>query len=371
MISRRVRIQLVVFVLIAAVGVIYVGGQYAGLNRLFGRGGYSVSVELADSGGIFPNAEVTYRGVVVGLVSGLRLSRTGVIADLLINDTAPPIPADTAAVVANRSPIGEQAIDLRPDHVGGPLLADGSVIPVRRTTLPPTPSDVLTDADRLFSSVPTDSLRTVVMELGTAFAGTGPSLRQLIDGAGEFSQTATEHLPQTVELLDHAHTVLATQREQGAEIVDYSRGLHQIAAQFKESDGDLRGIIDHAPEATDEIKSLLDRVGNPLADVARNTIVVAEISGARTPGLEQTLVAAPMISRLVKSLINPDNTFRLSESVLNLYDPRPCTKGYEGTIQRSPNELGPVKANPDVHCAEPPGSPTSVRGSQNAPRPGH
>jgi phospholipid/cholesterol/gamma-HCH transport system substrate-binding protein len=56
--------------------------------------------------------------------------------------------------------------------------------------------------------------------------------------------------------------------------------------------------------------------------------------------------------------------------MLNLYDPPTCTRGYQGTIQRGANETGPVKSNPGVRCAEPEDSPISVRGSQNAPRPG-
>jgi len=368
MISRRVRIQLLVFVVIAALGVTYTGAKYAGLDRLFGAGGYPVSVELADSGGIFPNAEVTYRGVAVGQVSGLRLSPDGVIADLRIEDSAPPIPADTAAVVTNRSAIGEQTVDLRPDHTGGPYLAEGAVIPTQRTSLPPVPSDVLTNVDRLAASVPGDSLRTVVSELGAGFVGTGPSLRQIIEGAGGFTQTANEHLPQTLGLLDSAQTVLNTQREQSDDVVEFSRGLRQFAAQLKESDPDLRRIIDDAPELTEQVDWLLDHAGEPLSDVVRNSLVVTRITEDRIPALEQLLVAFPMVNALGPTL-SPDGRGRLG-LMLNLYDPPPCTRGYEGTVQRGANETGPVKPNPGVHCAEPKGSPTSVRGSQNAPRPG-
>jgi phospholipid/cholesterol/gamma-HCH transport system substrate-binding protein len=368
MITRRVKIQLLVFALIAAVGITYTGAKYAGLDRLFGAGGYPVSVQLADSGGIFPNAEVTYRGVAVGEVSGLRLSPDGVVADLRIHDDAPPIPADTAAVVTNRSAIGEQTVDLRPEHAGGPYLAAGAVIPRQRTTLPPVPSDVLTDADRLAASVPTESLRTVVTELGTGFAGTGPSLRQIIDGAGAFTQTATEHLPQTVGLLDNARTVLDTQRAESANVLEYSRGLRQIAAQLKESDPDLRRIVEDSPELADQVQRLLREAGPPLSDVVRNSLVVARITEARIPAIEELLVAFPIVNAIGPSLA-PQGRGRLA-FIPNFYDPPPCTRGYEGTIQRRADETGPVKPNYAVHCAEPKDSPTSVRGSQNAPRPG-
>jgi len=368
MITRRVKLQLVVFAIIAALGITYTGAKYAGLDRLFGGGGYRVSVHLTDSGGIFRNAEVTYRGVAVGEVSGLRLSPDGVIVDLRIHDSAPPIPADTQAVVTDRSAIGEQTVDLRPTHLGRPYLADGSVIPRARTSLPPVPSDVLADLDRLAASVPADALRTVVTELGTGFAGTGPSLGQLIDGAGAFTEAATAHLPQTVGLLVNAQTVLNTQREQSADVLEYSRGLRLIAAQLKESDPDLRRVIDETPGLAEQVRSLLHHAGSPLADVVRNSLMVARVAQARIPALEELLVAFPMVNAVGPSLA-PQGPGRLA-FVPDFYDPPPCTRGYAATIRRGADEAGPVKPNYGVHCAEPKDSPTSVRGSQNAPHPG-
>jgi phospholipid/cholesterol/gamma-HCH transport system substrate-binding protein len=369
MITRRVRIQLLIFVIIAAVGITYTGAKYAGLDRLVGAGGYRVSVQLADSGGIFPNAEVTYRGTAVGEVTRLRLSPDGVIADLRIDNNAPPIPSDTAAVIANRSAIGEQTVELRPDHTGGPSLVDGSVIPRQRTSLPPVPSDVLTNLDRLAASVPIEAMRTVVTELGTGFAGTGDSLRQLIDGASGFTETATAHLPQTEGLLRNSQTVLATQRDQSADILEFSHGLHGIAAQLRKSDPDTRRIIEDTPELAEQVERLLDDAGEPLADLVRNTLVLGQITRARIPALEQSLVAFPMFNALGVS-IGPHARARTA-LVVDLYDPPECTKGYEGTIQRGANDFSPVKPNYDVRCAEPKGSPIDVRGAQNAPKPGN
>ena len=74
MISRLVRIQLVAFIVITVVGITYTGVRYVGLDRYFGGGGYRVTMSLAQSGGIFENAEVTYRGYAVGRVEIGRVS---------------------------------------------------------------------------------------------------------------------------------------------------------------------------------------------------------------------------------------------------------------------------------------------------------
>ena len=366
MITRKIRVQLAVFLLIAAVGVTYVGGRYAGLDRLFGAGGYRVTVQLADSGGIFENAEVTYRGVAVGRVVDLRLTRTGVAVELDIDDTAPPIPAATRAVIANRSAIGEQFVDLQPDDGAPPFLSDGSVIALDRTDLPPRTEDVLAHLDGLVTSVPIDSVQTVVAELGTAFDGSGPQLQRLLDGGGAFVDTASEHLPQTVGLLADGRTVLATQEEQSAEILGYSKGLRQITEQLADSDPDLRRVINASPRVARHVEDLLRKSGSDMSMLIANLLTVSKVTESRTDAIEQLLVAFPVINGFTPSTA-PDGRGHLG-LVLNFFDPPQCTRGYEGTEQRSADDVTTADANYDVRCAEPPDSPISVRGAQNAPR---
>ncbi len=66
MVSRLAKWQLVAFVVVAVLGIGYVGAKYVRLDTLLGFGEYQVDARFANSGGIFTNAEVTYRGVPVG-----------------------------------------------------------------------------------------------------------------------------------------------------------------------------------------------------------------------------------------------------------------------------------------------------------------
>jgi len=127
MLRRSTRIQLVVFVVIGVLVMGYTAIRYANLGRLFGlRGYYVVHLELANAGGIFPQANVTYRGVSVGRVGAVQLTSTGVEADLNISNSAPPIPADLQASIADLSAVGEQYVNLRPATSSGPYLTQGA-----------------------------------------------------------------------------------------------------------------------------------------------------------------------------------------------------------------------------------------------------
>jgi phospholipid/cholesterol/gamma-HCH transport system substrate-binding protein len=362
---RGNKIRLLLFAMIAVAGIIHVGGTYAGLDRLFGTRGYRVTVRLADSGGIFANAEVTYRGVTVGRVERLALSDDGVDVLLDIDEDAPRIPAATNAVVANRSAVGEQYVDLRPPHNRGPYLADGSVIPVSRTRTPSGPEVLLSNLDDLATSVPQDSLRTTIDELFLAFQNSGPALRILLDSASELTATATAHLPQTTSLLANGSTVLNTQVELTQRILDFSHSLRLIAEQLSTSNPDLRKLIDITPTVAVQVTDFLRASGQDLGVIIANLLTTMRITATRTDGIELLFVAFPMITAN-RSAADRDGTGHVG-LVLTFNDPFSCTKGYEGTKQRGGNEITDVPVNEQAYCAEPPGSPIGVRGSQNAP----
>jgi phospholipid/cholesterol/gamma-HCH transport system substrate-binding protein len=365
MFTRRHWVKLLAFGLIATLSVGYAGAKYAGLDRLFGPRGYVVTAQLADSGGIFVNAEVTYRGVSVGRVTAMRLDEQGVAVDLDIDSGSPSIPADAQAVVADRSAVGEQYVDLRPNHDTGPYLRDGSVIQRDKTALPVTPDTVLTNLDKFVSSVDPSSLRTVVDETYNAFAGTGADLQQLLDSAGSFTSTATENLPQTTQLLSDGRTVLATQERQAQNITSLATGLRRIAEQLKTSDPDLRKVLDETPQLADDVDNILSVSGTDLGVLIANLLTTVQITAVRTDAIEEDLVALPVISAFTRSVAsNGEGHLGL---VLNFFDPHSCTKGYETTNQRPANDTSDAPANTQAYCAEPSGSATDVRGAQNAP----
>lgn len=360
------RIQLAVFVIIAVVGIAYAGGEYAGLGRLFGLHGYVVHVQLTDSGGIFTNGEVSYRGVTVGRIGDLHLTPTGVTADLDMDSSGPPVPASSRAVVADRSAVGEQYIDLEPPNGDGPMLHDGSVITKDHTSIPIAPQTLLTDLDTLATSVPADSLRTVVDELGTAFTDDGPELGKLLDSAGALTATATQHLPSTTSLLSNGRTVLATQQAEADQFTSFSTNLNLLAGQLRTSDPDLRKLITSAPQVAQQVDDVLRASGTDLGVVFANLLTTARITSSRTAAMTQALVEYPVAAAIGKSA-SPDGTGHLG-FVLDFFDPMPCTKGYEGTKERAGNDVaGNPEPNRNAYCALPPESGVDVRGSNNAP----
>ena len=278
MLTLGTRLKNIAFLVIGVLVIAYIGLRYADLGRYVGmRGYYVVGMDLAETGGLFPGSDVTYRGVSVGRVGDLRLTSTGVRADLHISDSAPKIPAHLQAVVANLSAVGEEYVDLRPYGGGGPYLADGGMIPRGATQVPPPVTTLLTNVNDLAASVPLDSLRTVVDELGRTFEGRGEDLQTLLDSAGDLTQAADAAAPATTQLILDGRTVLRTQREEGEALLSFARSARLLAGQLDRSDVDLRRLITTAPVAATEISGLLRDLDPSLSVLLANLTTTSEL----------------------------------------------------------------------------------------------
>ncbi|MGY1781906.1 MCE family protein [Geodermatophilus sp. SYSU D01036] len=383
MITRKVKLQLLAFTAVALLGISYVGFNYVGLDRVLLGSGYDVAADFADSGGIFVNAEVTYRGVAVGRVSDMQLTDDGVRVTLTIDPDADPIPADTDAVVATRSAVGEQYVDLRPATADGPYLADGAVIPQSRTAIPIPVEQLLLNVDQLVTSIDPEDLRVVVDELGRAFAGAGDDLARLIDNGDLLLARAEESLPQTLQLITDGQTVLRTQAGSRSAIEQWAADLRAVSDTLVDIDPDLRGLVVNAPDAGAALQDLVDDAGPGLGSLVRHLDVLNGVTIPRLDGVEQMLVTYPDAVSGGFSVVRDDGgTMRAHFGlVLNSDDPRACTSGYVPTGQLSgPASVAGLDVD-SVRCdvvngADPtPGdgvdeSGSNIRGEQNIGRDG-
>lgn len=369
MIRRSTYVRLVAFALITLVGVSYTTARYIGLGGVFADDSYVVSADLAASGGIFAGAEVTYRGVTVGRVDGLRLHGDGVLVDLRL-DAGTQVPVDSDAVVENRSAVGEQYVDLQPVTSAGPYLAAGATIPRDRTRTPVPTEQLLLDVDRLVRSVDQQDLVTVVHELGDWFAGGGGDLQRLLDSGDRLTRAATDALPSTIQLIEDGKIVLDTQRDTGPAIRSFAADLAAVSDTLVVSDPDLRTVLDRGVLASAELRDLLRDNRPAIAGLLTNLLTIGQVTVTRLDGVEQLLITYPEVVTGGYTVVPGDGTAHFG-LVANTDDPPSCRRGYEGTRQTDPNQTaGLPPLNTGARCAEPQGSTVNVRGAQRAPRPG-
>ena len=370
MLSMFTKVRVVVFVLLAVVVLAFTGIRYGGVGRFFGAPGYYVvNVDLADGGGLYPNADVTYRGVTVGRVGAMTLTGSGVRAELDISDSAPRIPVRVQAVVADLSAVGEQYLDLRPRTGSGPYLAADDTIGQASTQIPQPVTDLLTNVDALARSLPAGSLQTVVNELYQAFNGQGPNLQTLLSASSSFTSAASSDITPTSELINEGQGVLGTQEQETSAIESFASTARLFAQQLDSSDSDLRRLITATPQAMQQVIGLLQDNDPDLGLTLANLLTTSDIALTRQPALKELLSVLPAAVAAGNTVITKNGSnFGLT---LTFFNPLPCTDGYQGTVYRNGLDTGPAPPlNTAAHCASPPGTGIDVRGSANAPSSG-
>lgn len=355
--TRGTRIRLWIFLVIGGIAVINAGARYAGLTESLLPTTYSVSVELAESGGLFERGEVTYRGFTVGRVKDLEFRTDGVVAELAIKDKW-KIPADLVAEVHNRSAVGEQYVDLVPRTESGPYLADGSVIEVDRTTTPVDDQELIVATDKLLRSIDPDALATVVDESAEAFGGAAGDLGRLLSSSETILAAAQEALPATKELLRTGRTVLGTQDTQSATIADYLASLRTISGVVAGKDAEVRAVLTDGTLAARELQNLAAGLSPTLPTLLGNVLALSRIFADHRDGLEETLVAVPWA---LASAQTPGRDGRAHFTFVGGAEPVPCREGYfPAQAWKSPYDplFSPM---PDsLGCREPASVPRGV-----------
>ncbi|GAA1136855.1 MlaD family protein [Kribbella jejuensis] len=371
MITRAVRIQLMVFLLITVVGVAFVGARYAQVDQLVVNKNYTVSASFAESGGIFSGAEVTYRGQPVGRVGELKLLPDGVDVNLEI-DKKFKIPNDLLAVVANRSAIGEQYVDLQPRRDGAPYLQNNSKIARQDTAVPIDTTELLLNLDQLVNSVDKESLRTTVHELGAALKGKGTDLQKIIDSSGKLIDNADANVLQTIKLINDGDTVLATQVASGDAIKTWAKNLALLSDTLVASDKSLRTVVDQGSFASSQLTGLIRDNSADIAVLLGNLLTVSELTAVRLDAVEQLMVVYPAVAMggyVVPAKDPGTGHYDAHFGLVVGLSPPACRPGYGGTDKRVPQDVTNTQANTKAACTASPSSGINVRGSQNKPAP--
>jgi phospholipid/cholesterol/gamma-HCH transport system substrate-binding protein len=371
MISRFVRFQLVIFVVLSLTSLAVIALVYGRVPELLGFGQRTITVRLTDAAGLYDGARVSYQGIEIGRVTDLTVDQHGAAAELSVSDDY-DIPANSRAEVHSVTAIGEQYIDFVPDaesSTAGQYLADGAVIPASRTRLPTSIGSVLENANRLVETLPTDSLTVALDELSEAFNGTGPDLERMLNQGLQLVEDAQRNLGPTERLITDAEPLLRTQTATSTEIRSLVSSLGSFTEQVNRSDPALRRLLDQGPPALAQADAVLRDLRPTLPVLLSNLINVEESLVTYNPSLEQLLVLYPRLTTAMISATRPSNNGSLGLDMRPVVqDPKPCTVGFLPRSQHeSAGNLTAVPAPDGVHCKLPQDHPSVVRGVRNLP----
>jgi phospholipid/cholesterol/gamma-HCH transport system substrate-binding protein len=373
--DRRIKVQLAVFTVIALGAAAVMIFRYIDAPAmLFGVGHYNVTVELTRAGGLYPNANVSYKGTVVGRVESVELTDSGVQAVLALK-SAYTIPSQLRAEVHSQSAIGEQYVDLQPRTADGPALENGDVIAASDTAVPPDFDSLLDAANRGLTAIPQENLKTAIDESYTAIGGLGPELTRLVKGSTDLSIDADKNLDPLINLIERSQPILDSQSDSADAIDAWATHLAIITRQLATTDDAVAGVLQKGGPAADQGRQLFQRLQPTLPLLLANLVSIGEVAIAYQPAIEQLLVLFPQSIANVQGMMTANRNTKQDykglflDFNLNLNLPPVCNTGFlPPQQQRVPSfEDFPDRPPGDLYCRVPQDSPFNVRGARNYP----
>ncbi|MGO8852367.1 MCE family protein [Mycobacterium sp.] len=373
MLTRFIKVQLTIFTIVGTIAVLAMIFNYMRAPSLLGVGRMTVTLKLPAAGGLYRFSNVTYRGVLVGEVTALKLTPSDAEATLSLGSSL-KIPANLQAEVRSVSAVGEQYVDLRPGTDSPPYLHDGSVIAMRDTTIPQPVGPMLDRVSALINSIPKDKLNALLDESFKGFNGAGYDLGSLIDSGATISGDLKPVADRTRTLIEDTGPLLDSQAETTDAIRTWARSLAGISQVLVTDDSQVRTLLQNGPEAANEASRLLEQVKPTLPVLLANLTTIGQVGVVYHASLEQLLVLLPPSVSSTQSYSNTSNPtgLPLGEFALSLEDPPACTVGFlPPSSWRSPAATTTIDTPDGLYCKLPQDSPLTVRGARNYPCMGH
>lgn len=373
--NRRIVLQLVIFAVIAAAAGLTMTVDYIGAPAMFfGIGRYTVTVDLPRAAGLYPNANVSYRGTEVGQVEKVELTESGVRARLSMRSDI-KIPSDLRAEVHSQNALGEQFVSLLPRNDASPPLKNGDVIPLSSTSVPPDVDQLLDATNRGLEAIPRGNLKAVIDESYTAIGGLGPELERLVAGSTQLAIDADKNVDPLTALIDRSPPVLKSQVDSADAIQAWAAHLAAITGQLRTSDTSVAGVLRNGGPAADQARQLFQRLQPAVPLLLANLVTLGDVAVTYQPALEQLLVLFPQAVANVQGMMIANRDTKQDykglylDFKLNLNIPPVCNTGFlPPQQQRVPTfEDHPNRPPGDLYCRVPQDSPFNVRGARNFP----
>jgi phospholipid/cholesterol/gamma-HCH transport system substrate-binding protein len=370
MLDRTARIQLLIFAVVTVLTVGAISIFYLRIPARVGIGAYDVTADFVAGGGLYQNANVTYRGVQAGRVEAVNLTDDGVVAHMRLNSDI-KIPANSTATVKSVSAIGEQYVDfVSPGDPSDAWLGDGSAIPKERTAIPQDIAELLHEADELVSSLNNTRLQDLLREAFKAFNGSGPELARLIQSARLLIEEANASWPQTSALIDQVGPFLEAQIRSGDDIRSFADGLARFTTEVANADPQVRDLLAITPGAAAEASETFAGIRPSFPVLAANLANLGRIGVIYHRSIEQALVIFPALQASLLTISGqlPADEGGKQDFKISINDPPPCNTGFlSPTDIRSPGDTTLRELPTDMYCKVPQNNPSVVRGARNYP----
>ncbi len=261
--------------------------------------GYRFTVPFKEATQLAVQSDVRISGVSVGKVKSINLADNGLAdASIEVDSQYAPVPADTRAILRQKTLLGETYVELTPGDRDGPKLPEGGMLPEAQV------SDAvqLDEVFRAFNPRTRQAFRVWMQGTAAALNHQGPNLSAAIAELDPFAE--------------QTNRVLKILNDQQPAVRGLIRGGGDVFNALSERKDQLRGLI-------------------------QNSNAVFQTTARRNADLEQLFEILPTFQRESRATLERLDTFAANTDPL-VQQLQPAAK------QLSPTLIAAGKAAPDL-----------------------
>jgi phospholipid/cholesterol/gamma-HCH transport system substrate-binding protein len=275
------------------------------------------TAEFVATPGLYVSNGVDVLGVPMGSISSITAEQNLVRVTMHVPKHV-RIPANATAVLMAPNPVSDRFVELYPPYTSGPTLADGAVIPLRRTVVP-------LELDQIF-----DNLDNLATSLGPSGANSDGSVNDLLHALAQIAAGNGANLRTTLVSLAQTLPALTADPQRVAQLVD---SLDRLSQTLAAHDGTIDKLYTDLAGATSELASERDTLGAAIANLQDGLVQLAQFlrTNKATIGTDTSQLAttAATLLREQRALIDTFDTAALGfQNFANAVNPNaPCDNG--------------------------------------------
>ena len=306
---RVSRAKLIVGSLAVIVAVVAVGAGWRLYEKLTNT---TVVAYFPEALALYPGDQVQIMGVRVGSIdkiepAGDRMKITFHFAKKY------KVPANASASILNPSLVASRTIQLSPPYTGGPVMKDGTVIPVERTQSPVEWDDLRNSISRILPGLgptpeqPKGPLGNLIESAANGFAGKGKQLSETLKSLSDAVSALNDGRGDFFAIVRSLATFVNALHNSDQQFLALNNDLSSFTNKFTNTDRevanalrDLNSVLGTTHKFVNDNGELLVHDINNLAEVT-NAILQPE----PRDGLESFLHVFPHLVANVSNFYSP------------------------------------------------------------------
>jgi virulence factor Mce-like protein len=271
----------------------------------------TLRAQFEDAVGLYVGNDVTVLGVKVGSVTAVEQAGTHSVVSLRI-DPGVKLPATVQAMTVSPSVVTDRRVELTPPYQGGPVLTDGTVIPIERTQTPVEIDRIFATIDKVAQALSQGrdgkpALAGAVDTAATLLDGNGERLHQALLGLSATVGIGADNRDQLLDLIKQADSLTGAAAANDATIRSLSTNVASVVREVDQQGPKIDGLLHDANNLLDRTRHLLDQLQPDVKNTLKNFQVVARTLHERNRDFAEAQDEAPLAFQNLARIASPEH----------------------------------------------------------------